>query len=97
MEADAPMEVNAVVGALTRPPMMLGIPYVLFILESVIVCLIFINTKNLFTLLLAVPLHGLSYWLTIIDNRFVDILMVRLSKCPPTRNRLFWGGDSYQP
>jgi type IV secretion system protein VirB3 len=47
--------------------------------------------------LLFAPIHGLAYALTVRDNRFVDILLVRYGKCPITRNHRFWGGDSYKP
>ena len=88
---------DPLVGGLTRPPMMLGIPYVLFVMEIVVVALIFINTKNLLMFLLVLPVHGIAYALTVRDNWFVDVLMVRFAKCPVTRNHRFWGGDSYSP
>ena len=88
---------DPLVGGLTRPPMMLGVPYVLFVMEWCVIVLIFINTKNLLMFLLFAPIHGLAYALTVRDNRFVDILLVRYGKCPITRNHRFWGGDSYKP
>jgi len=88
---------DPLVVGLTRPPMMLGVPYVLFVLEWCVVVLIFINTKNLLMFLLFAPIHGIAYALTVRDNRFVDILLVRYGKCPITRNHRFWGGDSYRP
>ena len=66
--------IDSIVGGLTRPPMMLGIPFTLF-----------------------VPIHGVAYALTVRDNRFVDVIITRFSKCPVTRNHRFWGGDSYKP
>jgi len=88
---------DTIVGGLTRPPMMLGIPYVLFVLEFTLVLLVFINTKNLLMFLLLIPIHGIAYWLTVKDARFVDVLVKRLARCPMTRNRQFWGGNSYAP
>jgi type IV secretion system protein VirB3 len=88
---------DPLVGGPTRPPMMLGIPYVLFVMEFVVVALIFINTKNLLMFLLVLPVHGIAYALTVRDNRFIDVLMVRFANCPVTRNHRFWGGDSYSP
>lgn len=82
---------------LTRPRMMLGIPMELFVGEFVLTLLIFLNTKNLLMFLLIFPIHAISYVLTIRDARLVDIVKVRLSKCPGTRNRGFWGGNSYSP
>ena len=85
---------DPLVGGLTRPPMMLGVPYVLFVVEFCVIVLIFINTKNLLMFLLLIPVHGIAYALTVRDNRFVDIILVRFGKCPVTRNHRFWGGDS---
>ena len=48
-------------------------------------------------LLLALPIHGILYLLTIRDPRFVDILAVKFKKCLPTPNKRFWGGNSYSP
>ena len=82
---------------LTRPRMMWGIPFGLFVAETILVVLIFLNTKNLLMFLLLIPMHAASYVLTIKDARLVDIVRIRLSKCPGTRNRGFWGGNSYTP
>ena len=95
MQRGAEPRLDPLVGGLTRPPMMLGVPYVLFVLEFCLVVLIFVNTKNLLMFLLAIPIHGIAYTLTVRDNRFVDILLVRFGKCPLTLNHRFWGGDSY--
>jgi type IV secretion system protein VirB3 len=97
MEPDEEPMLDPLVGGLTRPPMMFGIPYVLFVLEFASVVLIFINTKNLFMFLLIIPIHTIAYGLTVRDARFVDVLQTRVSKCPRTRNHRFWGGDSYSP
>ena len=88
---------DPLVGGLTRPPMMAGIPYVLFVVEFCLVVLIFINTKNLLMFLLVVPIHGVAYLLTVRDSGFVDVIVTRLGRCPMTRNRRFCGGDSYAP
>ena len=47
--------------------------------------------------LLVIPVHAIAYWLTVRDARFVDVILTRLGRCPMTRNRRFWGGDSYAP
>ena len=97
MEKDEEPVLDPLVGVMTRPPMMFGIPYVFFVLEFSIVVLIFINTKNLLMFLLVIPIHGIAYGLTVRDARFVDVIQTRLTKCGRTRNHGFWGGDSYSP
>jgi type IV secretion system protein VirB3 len=97
MEGDEEPALDPLVGGLTRPPMMFGIPYVFFVLEFSLVVLIFVNTKNLLMFLLIIPVHAIAYGLTVRDARFVDVIQTRISKCPRTRNHGFWGGDSYAP
>jgi type IV secretion system protein VirB3 len=96
LEDDEPRLDPLVIG-LTRPPLMLGVPYVTFIVESVVIVMVFLNTKNLLTFGLIAPLHSIAYALTIRDVRFIEIIQKRLSRCPRTRNAAFWGGDSYAP
>lgn len=95
-DPDRPQAVPLVLG-LTRPRMLWGIPWGLFVAEIVLVLMVFLNTKNLLMFLLILPMHAASYVLTIKDVRLVDIIRVRLSKCAGTRNRGFWGGNSYTP
>ena len=97
MKDDANPELDPLIGGLTRPAMMLGIPYALFVSELALVIVIFVLAKNLLMLLLGIPVHALSYWLTVRDVRFMDVIATRFSKCPPTWNRSFWGGVSYGP
>ena len=91
------VHLDPVVGGLTRPPMMLGVPYTYFVLELTFVMLLFVNAKSLLLLLLGVPLHAAGCVFTARDARFIDILLVRFGRCPMTRNRGFWGGTSYMP
>ncbi|PSH56513.1 type IV secretion system protein VirB3 [Phyllobacterium sophorae] len=93
-DPDKPQAVPLVLG-LTRPRMLWGIPWGLFVAEIVLVLMIFLNTKNLLMFLLILPMHAASYVLTIKDARLVDIIRVRLLKCAGTRNARFWGGNSY--
>lgn len=95
-DQDRPQAVPLVLG-LTRPRMLWGIPWGLFVAEIVLVLMIFLNTKNLAMFLLILPMHAASYVLSIKDVRLVDIIRVRLSKCAGTRNHRFWGGNSYTP
>jgi len=89
--------VAKIVIGLTKPAMMYGVPYSLFVIEAMLVMIVFIGTHNLLAFLLMIPVHGIGYVLTVRDNRFADVLMVSLSRCQRTLNRGFWGGDSYGP
>lgn len=90
-------EIAPLVIGLTRPRMMWGVPIGLFVGELMLVVMIFLNTKNLGAFLLFLPFHAISFMMTVRDPHMATIFRVRIAKCPLTRNRHFWGGNSYQP
>ncbi|NTA59809.1 type VI secretion protein [Agrobacterium tumefaciens] len=97
MAEQAKPQVAPLVIGLTRPRMMWGIPIGLFVGELMVVVMIFLNTKNLAAFLLFFPLHGIAFMMTIRDPHMASVFRVRIAKCPLTKNRRFWGGNSYQP
>ncbi|MFZ4701730.1 MAG: type IV secretion system protein VirB3 [Candidatus Methylumidiphilus sp.] len=46
---------------LTRPATIFGIPYEAFVVEFVLVAIVFLGVGDIFYLLLIVPLHGVLY------------------------------------
>ncbi|MDE1996580.1 MAG: VirB3 family type IV secretion system protein [Rhizobiaceae bacterium] len=90
-------QIAPLVIALTRPRMMWGVPIGLFVGELMVVVMTFLNTKNLSTFLLFLPLHAAAYVMTVRDPHLAHVVRMRFSKCPWVRNRHFWGGNSYQP
>lgn len=96
-QQDARVEIAPLILPLTRPTMILGVPRGAFVIEGVIVCIIFLQAHNPLMMLLFLPLHAIMYVLTIRDPRFLDILRVKAAKCLPVRNKSFWGGNSYSP
>lgn len=86
------------VGA-TRPPMRWGVTYSAVIFNMVFVLEVFLVTKNLLMLLLAVPIHGVCALLCARDARFFDLVLV----CARTRlpglfgNLRLWRANSYSP
>lgn len=97
MAETAKPQVAPLVIGLTRPRMMWGIPIGLFVGEMMIVVMTFLNTKNLAVFLLFLPLHAIAFMMTIRDPHMASVFRVRIAKCPWTKNRHFWGGNSYQP
>lgn len=83
------------VRALTRAPTIVGVPYMYFMFEMVATSVIFLLAHNLLMLLWIIPFHLFGYVMTLKDDRIFEILLVKLSKCPP-RSRSFWGCDSYK-
>ena len=86
------------VGA-TRPSMIWGVTYSAVMLNVMAVMEIFLLTKNLLVLLLAIPVHGVSLLLCARDPRFFDLaLLWGRTRLPALFGNLpFWRASSYSP
>lgn len=96
-QQNAPVKISPLIVALTRPTLMWGVPRGAFIAEGCGVPTLFIITHNLWMLLIFFVTHPLLYILTIRDPYFVDIIRVYFTKTLPTRNKRFWGANSFSP
>jgi type IV secretion system protein VirB3 len=86
------------VGA-TRPPMRWGVTYAALIFNLVFTLELFLATRNLLALVLAVPIHGISALLCAHDARFFDLLLlwIRTRFLTLLGNGLYWKASSYSP
>jgi len=86
------------VGA-TRPPMRWGVTYSALLVNGVFTMEIFLLSKNLLTLLLAAPIHGISMLLCARDARFFDLaLLAGRTRIPALlANARLWKSSSYSP
>ena len=86
------------VGA-TRPPMRWGVTYSALLVNGVVVMEIFLLTKNLLTLLLAAPIHGVCALLCARDPRFFDLALLSCRTRIPAllANARLWKSSSYSP
>jgi type IV secretion system protein VirB3 len=86
------------VGA-TRPPMRWGVTYSALLINGVVTMELFLLTKNLLILALAVPIHGLCALLCARDARFFDLaLLSGRTRIPALlANARFWRSSSYTP
>jgi|SRR6516165_6971126 len=86
------------VGA-ARPPMRWGVTYAALLFNLVFTLEAFLVTRNLLTLLLCAPIHGLCALLCARDARFFDLMLMwgktRLSAV--VGNLRFWKASSYSP
>jgi type IV secretion system protein VirB3 len=86
------------VGA-TRPPMRWGVTYSALLFNMVFTMEAFLLTKNLLTLPLCAPIHGICMLLCARDARFFDLILL----CARTRlpaffaNWRLWKASSYSP
>jgi type IV secretion system protein VirB3 len=62
--------------AVTRPPMRWGVTFSALLFNLVFTMEVFLFTKNLLTLLIAVPIHGVCALLCVRDARFFDLILL---------------------
>lgn len=86
------------VGA-TRPPMRWGVTYAALLFNLVFTLEAFLMTKNLLTLLLCVPVHGVCCLLCARDARFFDLTLLWARTRLPAllANLHVWRASSYSP
>jgi len=84
------------VGA-TRPPMRWGVTYAALLFNIVFTLEAFLLTRNLLTLLLCVPIHGMCALLCARDPRFFDLVLLwGRTRLPATYGTLrIWKASSY--
>ena len=86
------------VGA-TRPPMRWGVTYSALMFNLVFTLEAFLVTKNLLTILMCVPIHGVCALLCARDARFFDLLLLwSRTRLPAALGNLrAWRASSYSP
>lgn len=62
--------------AVTRPPMRWGVTFSALLLNLIFTMEAFLFTKNLLTLLIALPIHGVCSLLCARDARFFDLILL---------------------
>ena len=86
------------VGA-TRPPMRWGVTYSALLFNLVFTLEAFLVTKNLLTLAVSAPIHGVCALLCARDTRFFDLLLLwGRTRLPAVVGNLgTWRASSYSP
>lgn len=82
---------------LTRPTTMFGIPFMAFIGEFMATVLIFLAVGNPIYLILAVPIHGILYLVSVNDPGAFDSIYIWFITNGKCRNTHFWGANSFSP
>ena len=85
--------------AVTRPPMRFGVTYIAMLMNLVLTMEAFLLTKNLLTLFLIIPVHGVSALLCARDPRYFDLLLMwaKTRLLGHVSSLRFWRGASYSP
>ena len=91
------LEHSSLFVGLTRPPLLFGVSYNFAILNMML-CMIFYVFYSDFRYLAAMfPIHCIGYYICLKEPLFIELLNVRSQKCPFTFNKIFHGGNSYDP
>jgi type IV secretion system protein VirB3 len=98
-ELNAGLTSDALFVGATRPPMRWGVTYAALLFNLVFSLEVFLLSKNLLSLLLAVPIHGICALLCARDPRFFDlvVLWVRTRLPAYLANAHLWRSSSYSP
>ena len=90
------LEVDYLSKGLTRPAMLFGVSLTYFALNIVILMSAYIVTQRLVIILVLMPLmHGVGYAICFKEPLFLELLMVKASKCNTCPNKIHHGGNSY--
>jgi type IV secretion system protein VirB3 len=93
----ASLERDIVFSALTRPQMFAGVSYSFFVFNMVVTTEAFLITKSFWAILAAAVLHGVGYMMCLREPRFLDLWILRASRCPRVPNYEKWRCNSYAP
>lgn len=83
--------------ALTRPQMFAGVTYTWFVANGILAAELFLIFKSFQVLLLSGIVHLIGAVLSLREPRFLDLWIVRVSRCPRVRNYALWQCNSYRP
>jgi type IV secretion system protein VirB3 len=91
----AGLERDPVFAALTRPQMFAGVSYSFFVLNLVVTTELFLVFKSFWAIVAALLLHGVGYVVCRREPRFLDLWILRASRCPRVPNWRHWRCNSY--
>src|SRR5437763_16052598 len=98
-ERNAGLTADVLFVAVTRPPMRWGVTFSALMVNLVFTMEAFLLTKNLLTLLVALPIHGVCALLCARDARFFDLILLWGRTRMPAyfTNFRLWKASSYSP
>lgn len=83
---------------MTRPPMIAGVTFNYFVVNSMIGIVAFLGTGQLPLILISLPTHAIGYMICLKDPNIFEVIAVKILKCMQCVNRRFWNDlNSYSP
>ena len=83
--------------ALTRPQMFAGVTYSFFVANGILAAELFLIFKSFYVIPIALLVHLGGVILCLREPRFLDLWLIRVSRCPRVKNHGLWGCNSYRP
>src|SRR5713101_3602029 len=98
-ERNAGLTADSLFVGVTRPSMRWGVTYSALLFNLVFTMEVFLLSKNLLTLMIAVPIHGVCALLCARDARYFDLILVwgKTRLLGHVSSLRFWKGASYSP
>ena len=99
LERNAGLTADVLFVAVTRPPMRWGVAFSALMFNLVFTMETFLLTKDLLTLLVALPIHGVCALLCARDARVFDLILLWGRTRMPAyfANFRLWKASSYSP
>ena len=91
------LERDPVFAALTRPQTFAGVSYSFFILNFVTTTEVFLITRSFWVIAFALVVHGIGYLMCLREPRWLDLWILKVSRCPRVPNFSYWRCNSYSP
>lgn len=91
------LERDTLFTGLTRPQLLLGVPYGLVVVNGVIVTELFLVFKSPIVLLAGLLLHIAGWVATISDSHRFDVWLTKVRMAPRVPNFRAWKCNSYRP
>lgn len=88
---------NPLFVGLTRPAMLFGVSYSFCILNGLVCMMFFIFTSKFQYIALMFPIHGLGFYLCSKEPLFIDLFIIKSSKCSKCKNKFYHGANTYDP
>lgn len=102
MEIEEQIDIDPLFAGMTRPPIVMGVPMEFFGINFIVfgigmIAFLSLPGKFAFFLCVCIPLHVLGYIATEKEPHWMNIYLVKATKCGPVQNKRFWKTNSYQP
>lgn len=88
---------DTVFTALTRPQMFAGVTYTWFVANGILAAELFLIFKSFWVIVIALLVHLIGAMLSLREPRFLDLWIVKVSRCPRVKNYGLWQCNSYRP